>query len=218
MHYTIVWLSCQIKTFLDCRLGTTFPQNSQKYLECWLTSIFLICFLKLAPYLVPDPQKFAHHEKGKLRSKFILLEATFHIPLEKFEIRLQQVTCQKSTRKQTRKKPQNGNHHICQQFQLFWCVSSAMQPDRPNSSQLSDSASTAWQLHTRYVIAFETLDETGLGFNSVPLYQKAWTAEKGTNTIIERKKEWGNKTGKREKIKEQENRRVEKARRQKNVP
>jgi len=29
------------------------PQNSQKNLECWLTSIFLICFLKLAPYLVP---------------------------------------------------------------------------------------------------------------------------------------------------------------------
>jgi len=151
--------AARYKTFLDCRLGTTFPQNSQKYLECWLTSIFLICFLKLAPYLVPDPQKFAHHEKGKLRSKFILLEATFHIPFGKFEIRLQQVTCQKSTRKQTRKKPQNGNHHICQQFQLFWCVSSAMQPDRPNSSQLSDSASTAWQLHTRYVIAFETLDE-----------------------------------------------------------
>lgn len=31
----------------------TFPQNSQKYLLCWLTSIFLICFLKLAPYRVP---------------------------------------------------------------------------------------------------------------------------------------------------------------------
>eukprot|EP00250_Pteridium_aquilinum_P002545 c12766_g1_i1 orf=13-336(-) len=30
-----------------------FPQNSQKYLACWLTSIFLICFLKLAPYRVP---------------------------------------------------------------------------------------------------------------------------------------------------------------------
>jgi hypothetical protein len=38
-------------------VGHTFPQNSQKYLECWLTSIFLICFLKLAPYLVP-----AHHK------------------------------------------------------------------------------------------------------------------------------------------------------------
>lgn len=31
----------------------TLPQNSQKYLACWDTSIFLICFLKLAPYLVP---------------------------------------------------------------------------------------------------------------------------------------------------------------------
>jgi len=31
----------------------TFPQNSQKYLECWDTSIFLICLRKLAPYLVP---------------------------------------------------------------------------------------------------------------------------------------------------------------------
>lgn len=27
----------------------TFPQNSQKYLLCWLTSIFLICFRRLAP-------------------------------------------------------------------------------------------------------------------------------------------------------------------------
>jgi hypothetical protein len=123
MHYNIVWLCCQIKTFLDCRLGTTFPQNLQKYLECRLTPIFLICFLKLALYLVPDPQKFGHHEKGKLHSKFILLEATFHIPFKKFEIRLQQVTCQKATRRQTR-KPE-------------------MQPERPNSSQLSDS-------HTRY--------------------------------------------------------------------
>lgn len=34
-----------------------FPQNSQKYLLCWLTSIFLICFRKLAPYLVPRHQQ-----------------------------------------------------------------------------------------------------------------------------------------------------------------
>ena len=26
-----------------------FPQKLQKYLECWLTSIFLICFLRLDP-------------------------------------------------------------------------------------------------------------------------------------------------------------------------
>ncbi len=33
--------------------GLTFPQNGQKYLLCWLTSIFLICFRRLAPYRVP---------------------------------------------------------------------------------------------------------------------------------------------------------------------
>ena len=27
----------------------TLPQKLQKYLECWLTSIFLICFLSEAP-------------------------------------------------------------------------------------------------------------------------------------------------------------------------
>ena len=35
------------------RLMEYFPQKLQKYLECWLTSIFLICFRKLAPYRVP---------------------------------------------------------------------------------------------------------------------------------------------------------------------
>ena len=31
----------------------TLPQNGQKYLLCWLTSIFLICLRRLAPYRVP---------------------------------------------------------------------------------------------------------------------------------------------------------------------
>lgn len=30
-----------------------FPQKLQEYLECWDTSIFLIIFLREAPYLVP---------------------------------------------------------------------------------------------------------------------------------------------------------------------
>jgi hypothetical protein len=53
---------------------------------------------------VPDPQKFAHHEKGKLRSKFILLEATFHIPFKKFEIRLQQVDLPEGYTKKNKKE------------------------------------------------------------------------------------------------------------------
>ena len=31
----------------------SFPQKTQLYLECWVTSIFLITFLNVAPYLVP---------------------------------------------------------------------------------------------------------------------------------------------------------------------
>lgn len=30
-------------------VGRTLPQKEQKYLECWLTSIFLICLRRLAP-------------------------------------------------------------------------------------------------------------------------------------------------------------------------
>ena len=44
---------------MDIR-GDTFPQNSQKYLLCWLTSIFLICFLKLAPYRVPEIKQYKY--------------------------------------------------------------------------------------------------------------------------------------------------------------
>lgn len=37
-----------------CMIGTrTFPQNWQLYLECWLTSIFLIILRRDAPYRVP---------------------------------------------------------------------------------------------------------------------------------------------------------------------
>jgi hypothetical protein len=195
-NYLSTKLAEVLGVLTDLHLLNLFPQTGTVP-SAWSTEV-CSTWERKTPLQVHSPRGNIPHTFRKVRDKF--------------------VTCQKSTLKQTRKKPQNGNHHICQQFQLFWCVSSAMQPDRANSSQLSDSASTAWELHTRYVIAFETLDETGLGFNSVPLYQKAWTTEKGTNTIIERKKEWGNKTGKKEKIKEQENRRVEKARRQKNVP
>ena len=35
------------------RLTLYLPQKLQKYLECWLTSIFLICFRSEAPYRVP---------------------------------------------------------------------------------------------------------------------------------------------------------------------
>lgn len=44
----------QHQHFINTRGKHTFPQNSQKYLLCWDTSIFLICFLRLAPYRVPD--------------------------------------------------------------------------------------------------------------------------------------------------------------------
>lgn len=47
----------------------TFPQNSQKYLECWETSIFLICLRKLAPYLVPIILEELSWEKYKYVSK-----------------------------------------------------------------------------------------------------------------------------------------------------
>lgn len=49
------WL--KLTVYRRVRRGQTFPQNSQKYLLCWLTSIFLICFRKLAPYLVPRHQQ-----------------------------------------------------------------------------------------------------------------------------------------------------------------
>jgi hypothetical protein len=35
------------------RFTLYFPQKLQKYLECWLTSIFLICLRREAPYRVP---------------------------------------------------------------------------------------------------------------------------------------------------------------------
>jgi len=35
------------------RLTEYLPQKSHRYLECWLTSIFLICLRRDAPYLVP---------------------------------------------------------------------------------------------------------------------------------------------------------------------
>ena len=35
------------------RLTAYLPQKEQKYLECWLTSIFLICLRSDAPYRVP---------------------------------------------------------------------------------------------------------------------------------------------------------------------
>lgn len=35
------------------RFTLYLPQKLQKYLECWLTSIFLICFRSEAPYRVP---------------------------------------------------------------------------------------------------------------------------------------------------------------------
>ncbi len=35
------------------RLTLYLPQKLQKYLECWLTSIFLICLRREAPYRVP---------------------------------------------------------------------------------------------------------------------------------------------------------------------
>ena len=35
------------------RLTVSLPQKTQLYLACWVTSIFLITFLKVAPYLVP---------------------------------------------------------------------------------------------------------------------------------------------------------------------
>ena len=76
----------------------TLPQNSQKYLECWETSIFLICLRKLAPYLVPtqhwqdtwSPRLACIHETWKLWSGQI-----------------------------------QWIYHICQQFQPSWCASSA---------------------------------------------------------------------------------------------
>ncbi len=34
-------------------LDLTFPQKEHRYLECWLTSVFLICLRRLAPYRVP---------------------------------------------------------------------------------------------------------------------------------------------------------------------
>lgn len=42
-----------ICTMLYTRQRFTLPQNGQKYLLCWLTSIFLICLRRLAPYRVP---------------------------------------------------------------------------------------------------------------------------------------------------------------------
>lgn len=44
-------LQCQMPTAL--RFMAYFPQKLQKYLLCWLTSIFLICFRRDAPYRVP---------------------------------------------------------------------------------------------------------------------------------------------------------------------
>ncbi len=38
---------------VDTLLTEVLPQNVQLYLECWVTSIFLMTFLKVAPYLVP---------------------------------------------------------------------------------------------------------------------------------------------------------------------
>ena len=39
----------------------TLLQNSQKYLLYWLTSIFLICLCRLAPYRVPSKQGKTKH-------------------------------------------------------------------------------------------------------------------------------------------------------------
>lgn len=44
-------LHFQIPT--DWRFTEYLPQKSHRYLECWLTSIFLICLRRDAPYLVP---------------------------------------------------------------------------------------------------------------------------------------------------------------------
>jgi hypothetical protein len=42
-----------VSNFHNLPLHDKLAAKLIEYFECWLTSIFLICFLKLAPYLVP---------------------------------------------------------------------------------------------------------------------------------------------------------------------
>ena len=43
----------QFQIPVACLFTDFFPQKVQMYLECWVTSIFLMTFLKVPPYLVP---------------------------------------------------------------------------------------------------------------------------------------------------------------------
>ncbi len=126
-------------------MGHTFPQNSQKYLECWLTSIFLICFLKLAPYLVP-----AHHksissweEKPKAQEINVLY---LRLRLHRHSSNSQKVYRHQGKNKLWSRElnPKNENYRICRQFLLSSCASSATQPDTFRMPILKEQLHTKW--------------------------------------------------------------------------
>jgi len=50
---TVLWHDLQFQMPTECLLTVVFPQKVQTYLACWVISIFLTCFRREAPYLVP---------------------------------------------------------------------------------------------------------------------------------------------------------------------
>jgi hypothetical protein len=51
--YTVLLQPLQFQMPVEWRLTVGLPQKVQVYLACWLTSIFLTCLRREAPYLVP---------------------------------------------------------------------------------------------------------------------------------------------------------------------
>jgi hypothetical protein len=141
-------------------VGHTFPQNSQKYLECWLTSIFLICFLKLAPYLVPAYHKSisSREEKPKAQEINVLY---LRLRLHCYSSNSQKFYIHQGKNKlwSRESNPENENYHICRQFLLSSCVSSATQLDTFRMPILKEQLYTKLSIVGWYAMDIEALSE-----------------------------------------------------------